>query len=498
MVKSNNIQEYVCHELPTFPIEGKLLILVTGASGYIGGRLVPELLERGYQVRVMVRKYSSEYKNRWPNAEIAVADADNQNRLQEALMGVDVAYYLIHSLHLGTKIFESNDILVATNFRKACEYNNVKRIIYLGGLGKKGTKLSAHLESRIRVAEVLSEGTTPVTALRAGMIIGSGSASYEILKNLVDNTPIFFIPKWAKTKSQPISIRAVIMYLVGVLEVKETIGNIYDIGGPDILTYNEKLVILSKLLGKRRIFLPGLIPYAPLYGYIVSLLTRVPAPITKVLVEGCKNEVICENGNLKSLINIELYSFKTSLVKALSVEERDMVSTRWSDAYPPAHDLAIKLHELKEPPRFTTSYSITTIKSCENIFKSFCKVGGKKGWFQNNWSWWMRGVFDKIFMGIGTARGRRSSSSLRINDVIDFWRVENIIENKTLLLRAEMNIPGKAWLEFYITEGSESNKFTLNAYYVPKGIKGYLYWYNFLPFHGIIFKDLLKQIERKS
>jgi len=498
MVENPHMNELVCLDLPTKPFRDNRLILVTGANGYIGGRLVPELIARGYRVRIMVRKDSPVYKERWPEIEIAVADAMNLDALVNALKGVHTAYYLIHSLHLGYKKFESVDIQVATNFRVAAENQNIKRIIYLGGLGDSNSKLSPHLKNRIVVAQKLSNGKIPVTVLRAGMIIGSGSASYDILKNLVCNTPVFFIPKWAKTRSQPISIRGVIKYLVGVMEVEQTAGKNFDIGGNDILTYDEKLKVLAKLLGKKRYFFPGLITSKVLYAYMASLLTPVPGPITKVLVEGCENEVVCQNGDIKKYLDIELLTFKEALLRALSREEMDMISTRWSDAYPPAQDLAIKLHELNYSPKYSSSYIILTHKNPAKIFNSFCKVGGKNGWFQNNWMWRMRGSLDRILMGVGSARGRRSFSTLRINDVIDFWRVENIIENKLLLLRAEMKIPGMAWLEFNIDEGVGINKFSVNAYFEPKGIKGSLYWYNFLPFHAIIFKNLLKQIESRN
>ena len=498
MVENPTRYEIVGTDLPTTPFHDDRLILVTGANGYIGGRLIPELLDRGYRVRIMVRKNSPEYKERWPEIEIAVADAMNLDDLVKALEGVHTAYYLIHSLRLGNDKFESVDLQIATNFRVASENQNIKRIIYLGGLGDANAELSPHLENRMQVAQNLSSGKVPVTVLRAGMIIGSGSASYEILKNLVENTPVFFIPKWAKTRSQPISIRGVLKYLIGVMEIEETTGKEFDIGGNDILTYDEKLKVLSKLLGKKRYFFPGLVTNKSLYAYIASLLTPVPGPITKVLVEGCKNEVVCQNNDIKKYLDIDILSFKEALLRALSREEKDMISTRWSDAYPPAHDLAIKLHELNYSPKYSSSYIILTHKDPAIIFNSFCMVGGKNGWFQNNWMWRMRGSLDRMLLGVGSARGRRSFSTLRINDVVDFWRVENIIENKLLLLRAEMKIPGKAWLEFNIDEGVGINKFSVNAYFEPKGFKGRLYWYNFLPFHAVIFKNLLKQIEKRN
>lgn len=283
--------ETYCEGLPSTPCPEKGLILVSGATGYIGGRLVPVLLKRGYQVRVMVRAMSEELPGRFPGCEIVEADALCFEDLKKALKGVYVAYFLLHSLRLGFKDFERADLEVAENFSLAAAEGGVSRIIYLSGLGRDEAGLSPHLENRMKVARILQQGPVPLTLLRAGMIIGSGSASYEILRHLVKNSPFFFIPYWARTKSQPIAIRDVIRYLVGVLEIEESIGESYDIGGTDILTYDEKLRELSRLMGLRRFFFPALITWTPLYGYIASLLTPVPGPITKVLIEGCKNEV---------------------------------------------------------------------------------------------------------------------------------------------------------------------------------------------------------------
>lgn len=309
--------ELFCNDLPSKPnpLVGK--ILVTGANGYIGGRLVPELLNRGYNVRIMVRNLSARYNQQWPDVEVAEADALNLKELLDALEGIHTAYYLIHSLLLGQKTFEKTDLQAASNFRIAAKKQGVKRIVYLSGLGNRKTNLSPHLDNRIKVADCLSEGEVPVTVLRAGMIIGAGSASYKILRNLVDNTPVFFIPKWAKTKSQPISVRGVMMYLVGVLENEETTGKRFDIGGPDIVAYDEKLKIMAALLGKKRYFLPGFFMLSSFYGYIASLLTTVPKPICKILVEGCKNEVVCQNTEINKYVNIKLLPFQSALSAVL-------------------------------------------------------------------------------------------------------------------------------------------------------------------------------------
>ena len=403
---------------------------MTGASGYIGGRLVPELLVRGYQVRVTVRAPSPEYEERWPGAEIAVADSHDYRSLEKAFQGVHTAYYLIHSLVLGPDEFEEADIRAAANFRRAADAQGIKRIIYLGGLGTSQRHLSDHLRSRMDVAEKLKRGTVPVTILQAAVIIGSGSASYEIIEHLVKNLPGLFIPHWARNKCQPISVRDVIKYLVGVLEIPETVGCRIDIGGRDILSYEKMLKILAEILNKKRFFISVPIPSIRFYSYFASLFTPVPASITHCLMEGLKNDAYCKDRLIRSFLPFEPLSYKESIVRAMSREEQDKVYTRWSDAYPPAHDLAMKLNELEEPPRFIAIHSLVTSKSARAFFKSFCRVGGREGWFYNNWMWRLRGAFDRLILGVGSARGRRSRSSLKINDVIDFWRVEDLRRNE--------------------------------------------------------------------
>lgn len=491
-------QDLFCHNLPTKPLPNLGVILVTGSSGYIGGRLVPELLARAYKVRVMVRGEASAYRNTWPGTEIVVADALNEEQLEVALAGVDTAYYLIHSLHLGPREFEAADIKAAYNFRRVAQRQNLKRIIYLGGLGDIRSPLSSHLRNRIEVANELKKGMVSVTTLRAGIIIGSGSASYEIIQHLVRNLPIFFIPPWAKNRCQPIGIRDVIKYLVGVLEVPETAGKDFDIGGKDILTYEQMLKIFAKLHGKKRIYVPVSFSYIKFYAYLGSLLTPVPNAITQCLMEGLKNEVICQNDLIKKYVPFEPISYKEALIRAMSREEQDKVYTRWSDAYPPAHELAIKLRELGGKTNYMASFYILTKKSKSVLFSSICMIGGKEGWFHSNWMWRLRGMIDRILMGVGTSRGRKSYSDLKVNDVIDFWRVEELEENRRLLLRAEMKIPGRAWLEFNIKDVAGKHRFGVVAYYDTQSILGRLYWYICLPFHHFIFKRLIRAIEKRS
>lgn len=327
-MKPLNPNTWYCDDLKSRPKPEKGIILVTGATGYIGGRLVPELLRRKYRVRVMVRSFSTDYAERWPGAEIVEADALDRKSLRPALEGVHTAYYLIHSLLAGTRKFESADIEASENFKIIAEETGIRHIIYLGALGDRSKKLSPHLENRNKVTKILSQGSTPITAFRAGMIIGSGSASYEILKSLVNNTPIFFIPYWAKTKSQPIAVRDIIKYLVGAIESDDIEFTEYDIGGNEIISYDEMLRILAKTQNKKRIFLKALISNMAIYGYLVSLLTPVPGPITKALVRGCKNEVLCRDHKIRKIIDFEPQTFPQALIAAQTIESLDHVMSR--------------------------------------------------------------------------------------------------------------------------------------------------------------------------
>lgn len=484
----------VYSDLPTSPIPEVGKVLVTGASGYIGGRLVPQLLGRGYEVRIMVRKKSSDYRKLWSGAEIVVADARDKEQLIKVLEGIQVAYYLIHSLLLGSREFEMVDLQAATNFREAAQENNVKRIIYLGGLGDSKTSRSPHLRSRAKVAEELRAGSVSVSILRAAVIIGSGSASYEIIHHMVMRLRFFLIPPWAKSRCQPIGIRDVIKYLVGVLETPQTAGKSFDIGGRDILTYELMLKKIAEIISKKIFLVNTNFSNIKFCSYLASLLTPVPAQITASLFEGLQDEVVCRNNEIKKYIQFEPITYREAILRALTREEQDKVHTRWSDSYPRAHELAIKLHEIEDSPTYTTTYSLLSDRHCSDIFYSVCRIGGKTGWFNTNWMWRARGAIDRILLGVGSARGRKSYANLEISDVIDFWRVEDIRQDQRLLLRAEMKLPGKAWLDFSINKENSKCRLSITAYFYTKTLFGKIYWYVFFPFHHFIFNDLIKQI----
>jgi len=491
-------ESHFCRDLATTPTPEIGTVLVTGASGYIGGRLVPELIERGYKVRVMLRAVSAGDLERWPRAEIVAADALDSVSLEAALRNVHTAYYLIHSLVLGPREFAAADIRAARNFREAAQKAGVKRIIYLGGLGQDEGPLSDHLRSRKEVTDELRKGTVPVTSLHAAVIIGSGSASFEIIYHLVKNVFIMPIPTWARKKCQPIGIRDVIKYLVGVLEIPRTAGERFDIGGQDVLSYEEMIKTLADVVGQRVHFFPSPITNLTFHAYCASLFTPVPASITRCLIEGLRSNALCGDRSIADHLPFEALSYRESIVRALTRDEQDRIATRWSDAYPPAHELAIKLHELKKPPRFRASYSLLTDEDPERLFASLCKIGGRRGWFYGNWMWRLRGAVDRLLLGVGTVRGRRSRSRLKANDVIDFWRVEDLRDEEGLLLRAEMKLPGRAWLEFRITPEERTHRLAVKAWFAPEGWFGVPYWYMFLPFHRFIFKNLIIQIEKTA
>lgn len=488
----------ICANLPSQPVPEIGTVLITGASGYIGGRLIPELINRGYKVRLMVRGAHELAEEKWHECEVVEADAHSRESLYKALENVHAVYYLIHSLLMGPRDFEEADIVAARNFREVAEELGIKRIIYLGGIGDTHYSRSRHLRNRMAVAEELCNGQVPVTTLRAAVIIGSGSASYEILRGLVEKLHFLPVPKWAGNKCQPIGVGDVIRYLVGVLENPATRAQAFDIGGKDVITYKQMLYYFARLTNKSIIFCPSPLLSIKLHAYVTSLITPVPQQIIECLLEGLQDETVCRDEEIRKFVPFEPLSYRGAVVRALTREQQDGVRTRWSDSYPPAHELALKLHELQSGPDFISSYSIETSKSASALFISMCKIGGKSGWFNSNWLWRLRGTLDKLFFGVGATRGRRSESTLLKDDVIDFWRVEELLPNERLLLRAEMKMPGRAWLDFKIDDDGTKRKLFVTAYFDAWKVLGSIYWFSLLPFHHFIFRDLIMQIEKRA
>lgn len=489
---------YFGHDLPTSANPDLGLILVTGASGYVGGRLIPVLLERGYQVRLLVRGDKDMYATQWPGLDVVEGDARKMGDLTAALDGVAVAYYLIHSMVLGREHFAAADLEAARNFRQAAQQAGLSRIIYLGGLSPDKEALAKHLASRQRVARELAAGSVATTILRASVIIGSGSASFETIRSLVNNLVVIPLPPWSRNLTQPIGIRDVVKYLVAVLETPEAANRTYDIGGADILSYAGMMQALAKILKKRRYFFKVPFGHTSFAGFIMSLVTPVPAPITLCLTGSLKHETVCRDASAVDTFRFTPLTYQEAVIRAMDRDKLDQVSTRWSNAYPPAHELAIKLHQLRRAPRFSAHHTLRSNQTAEALFEAISRIGGRQGWFNANWMWRLRGAFDRLIFGVGSARGRRSSRDLAVNDVIDFWRVEDLKPNRRLLLRAEMRMPGRAWLEFSLTPDGDGNVLALDAYYATRSLYGTIYWRMFQPFHWYIFDTLLKQIERRA
>lgn len=468
-------------------------VLLTGSTGYIGRRL-KQLLEENedIQIRLLVRN-----KNKFPpqknkNIEIVEGDTLNKDSLIKALEGIDTAYYLVHSLN--SKDYKNLDKQSAKNFIDACEINNVKRVIYLGGLGVKNDNTSEHLLSRIETGEVLSSSKKVQTIwIRAGVIIGSGSTSFEIIRNLTEKLPIMTTPKWVFTKAQPVAVRDVLSYLYDSLYLKEQDNLVVDIGSEQ-LTYEEMMLKTAKVLGLNRLIIPLPFLSINLSSYWLNLFTPVNFVVAKALIEGLKSEVIIQNDNaVKYFPQIKPISYEQAVSKAIEQIQNNQVFSRWSDN---AGTIWDKDHSKGIANALYLDRKERSIKNYdkEHIYKSFMSIGGKNGWFKYDFLWVIRGVFDQLLGGYGLKRGRRHPQNLRIGESLDFWKVVDIKPNERLLLFAQMKVPGEAWLEFKI----ENDKLIQSAYFYPKGVIGRLYWFALVPIHYLVFNDMIDSIIRNS
>jgi uncharacterized protein YbjT (DUF2867 family) len=479
-------------------------ILVAGATGYVGGRLIPALLEAGYTVRAMGRSLEKLACRPWghhPKVELVKGDVLDVESLKKALSGCGAAYYLVHSMIAQKQNFVEADRRAAQNMVLASESTGIERMIYLGGLAeKKNGSLSKHLRSRIEVADLLQSGRVPVTDLRAPMILGSGSASFEILRYLVERLPIMITPRWVRSLNQPIAIRNVIQYLVGCLEHDETIGQTYDIGGPDVLAYRDLLDIYAQeaKLPKRWIFpVPVLTP--TLSAYWIHLISPVPHSIAFPLTEGLSSDAVCSDKRILSIVPQKLISPREAIRTALDKIIQEQVDTCWADA-----------GEIITPEWAhcgDADWAGGTIMQCgyrvrikatpDEVWLPVSRIGGNTGWYYADSLWWLRGLMDRWFGGVGLRRGRRHSTELRVGDALDFWRVLEVETKERLLLLAEMKVPGEALLEFKIHPvGNQYTDLEMLSRFLPKGLWGMLYWYTLYPFHERIFFGMLKAIAK--
>ena len=471
-------------------------ILLTGVTGYIAQRLLPVLLEDGHHVVCCVRD-KSRFNNKYGSENVSVIEADFLNResLDNIPEDIDLAYYLIHSMSTQSGDFGEMEEICANNFKNRINDTNTKQVIYLSGIINEDS-LSKHLESRKNVEEILSGANYALTTLRAGIIVGSGSASFEIIRDLVEKLPVMITPKWLNTKCQPIGIRNVIEFLSRVAGKSETYNQSFDIGGPDILSYKEMLLNYAKIRGlKRRIFVvPVMTP--KISSYWLYFVTATSFALAKNLVTSMKIEVICRENDLAQKLGITLLDYETSIKLAFDKIEQNQLLSSWKDAQS-GEIFKNGLMSHIEVPSNGCYKDIQKVKvdDSQKVLNRIMSIGGKTGWYYGDWLWEVRGFIDQIFGGVGMRRGRKNRSEISAGEALDFWRVLIASrEDKRLLLYAEMKLPGEAWLEFKI---DSNNVLTQTATFRPLGLLGRLYWYSVLPFHGLIFKGMIKNIAKQ-
>ncbi|HEY9168887.1 MAG TPA: SDR family oxidoreductase [Lutibacter sp.] len=468
-------------------------ILFTGTTGYIGKRLLPILLAEGHEVICCVRDKKRTDLSKFNGENLKVIELDFLDEKSLAIMpkDIDVAYYLIHSMSVNTDDFDTLEEISANNFRNCIQSTKLKQVIYLSGIVNE-QELSKHLSSRKNVEDILASGAYNLTTLRAGIIVGSGSASFEIMRDLVEKLPIMITPKWLNTKSQPIAVRNVLEFLKGVILNEYTYNKNFDIGGPEVYTYKEMLLTFAEVrkLKRKIITLPLMTP--KLSSYWLYFVTSTSYRLAINLVDSMKVEVICEENDLAERLNIKLIPYKEAVKLAFNkINQHDVISS-WIDAQS-SNVLSKGISNLIEMPTFGC-YKNKCEKAVRNEKETVDKIwaiGGKNGWYYGNLLWMMRGFLDKLVGGTGLRRGRKSQTEITVGDALDFWRVLYANKKeKRLLLYAEMKLPGEAWLEFKI----ENNILYQTATFRPLGIWGRIYWYGVLPFHGFIFKGMINKL----
>lgn len=477
------------------------ICLVTGATGYVGGRLVPFLLERGWQVRVLVRHPERIRQSTWHSrVQVVPGDASDPAAMSKAMEGVDTAYFLMHSLN-SRRGFADQELEVARNFASSAAAQQVSRIIYLGGLVPRDLpthKMSEHMRSRAMVGEVLRGSGVSTVELRAAVILGSGSASFEMLRYLTERLPVMVTPRWVKNSIQPIAIADVLHYLVQAAELPGRDSRVFEIGGPDVLSYRDMMKRYAQVAGlrKRRIFaLPLLTPR--LSSRWVGLVTPVPAAVARPLVESIRHDAICttQDSQLPAPAGGCL-DFDTAVRRALAKIQEARVDTRWTDASVPGAP--------SEPLRSDPDWSggsmyrderdLVTTATASQLWQVIDGIGGANGWYSWRYLWAVRGWMDRVVGGVGLRRGRRNPTELAIDDACDFWRVEDRVPGQLLRLRAEMKLPGLAWLEFSIEGIGDFRRLRQRAIFVPRGLAGHMYWWAVSPFHGFIFGSMISNI----
>ncbi|MGE4545229.1 MAG: SDR family oxidoreductase [Pedobacter sp.] len=479
-------------------------ILVAGATGYIGGRLVPRLLKSGYRIRAICRTPAKLLSRPWathPDLEVWPADLLDQKMLMQAATGCRAAYYLVHSMGPMVADFAATDRKAAANFAAAAAAADLEKIIYLGGLGDEEQGLSPHLRSRAEVARVLRLGRVPVTVLRAAVIIGSGSASFEILRYLVERLPVMVTPRWVQTPCQPIAIRNVLHYLIGCLENQATRGETFDIGQEEVVTYRRLMEIYAEKAGlRKRWIIPVPLLTPRLSSYWISLVTPVPSELARPLTEGLRNPVVCHDFRIREMLPQRLLNSREAIALALERTQHFQVETSWSDAglVPLAEWRMAGDPQWAGGTEYRDCWRIVLEACADETWQAVASIGGATGWYHANWLWRLRGFLDRLVGGIGLQRGRRGPVELYPGDALDFWRVCQVERPHYLQLAAEMKLPGQALLEFHIREYTpKQTELLLTARFLPRGLLGPLYWRAVMPLHRYVFNGMLRGIARR-
>jgi len=481
------------------------LCLVTGATGYVGGRLVPELLAAGHPVRVLVRNERRVRGHAWAgDVEVAVGDATDPDAVRRALDGIDVAYYLLHSIASGGD-FTDTEARIAQTFADAAGDAGVGRLVYLGGLAPPDERLSAHLASRQRVGEILLASSVPTAVLRAAVVIGSGSASFEMLRHLTERLPVMVTPKWVDSRLQPIAVRDVLRYLVGCATLPADVDRAFDVGGPDVLTYKQMMrryAVVAGLPRRRMVRVPVLTPR--LSSHWVGLVTPVPSALAKPLVESVKHTAVVSEHDIARWVPDPpegLVGFDRSVELALTRVQNLEVPTRWSSAT----TAGAPSNPLPSDPDWAGGdlYVDERVREVRApraaLWRVVEGIGGENGWYSFSLAWQVRGWLDRLSGGPGLRRGRRDPRDLVVGDVLDWWRVEEADEGRLLRLRAEMRMPGLGWLELEVgSDEGGTTTFRQRALFHPRGALGHAYWWAVWPFHGIVFGGMLRNVARAA
>jgi uncharacterized protein YbjT (DUF2867 family) len=467
-------------------------ILVTGTTGNIGSKLVPRLVAGGYRVKCIARDPQRLSRFNWPSVDILQADLLDLQSLERVMQDIDVAYYLVHSMADGVQGYIQRDLAAATNFGVAAKQANIKHIIYLGGLGDCEKSISPHLEARQDVGEILRQTGIPVTEFRAAIVIGSGSMSFEMIRYLTERLPILPTPSWITTLCQPIAIEDLLDYLVKSLDEPNSKEGIFEIGGPDVLSYAQIMrgYAEARHLNRPQITIPLLT--TPILAYGAKIVTPLPSPYLRILIEGLRSEVIVRDNTVESVINIELTPYRQAIKNALQRDRNGEVESFWNGAQPRLEPGVT--HKDTEGMYIAQQRTATTAPPAA-VYKAFARIGGKHGWYYANWLWWMRGWLDELVGGVGMRRGRRDADELQMGDILDGWKVETIEAGRFLRLSFEMKAPGPAWLQFEAQSRPEGGSLLIiTAFFEPHGVAGLLYWWSLYPFHVAIFKGMSEAI----